>query len=123
METTSSCAGGSRTTKAQNTQCVGKGTTSSHVEVNNKNRKYPIIDQQIVETYAKDSKATLNITLYDAYVRFFRWAIDRLEGRDGIVCFVSNNSFLNQITFDAMRKHLLQDFTQIYHIDLHGNIP
>ncbi len=24
--------------------------------------------------------------------------------------------------FDGMRKHLLQDFTHIYHIDLHGNI-
>ncbi len=89
---------------------------------NNKNRPYPVIDQRINKTYAKDSKATLNNKLYDAYVRFFRWAIDRLQGRDGIVCFVSNNSFVDQIAFDGMRKHLLQDFTQIYHLDLHGNV-
>ena len=89
---------------------------------NNKNRRYPIIDERINKTYAKDSKATLNNKLYDPYVKFFRWAVDRLQGRDGIVCFVSNNSFVDQIAFDGMRKHLLQDFTQIYHLDLHGNV-
>ena len=36
-----------------------------------------------------------------------------LEGRDGIVCFVTNNSFVEQIAFDGMRKHLLQDFAAI----------
>jgi len=89
---------------------------------NNKNRKYPVVDARIRETYAKDSKATLNTKLYDAYVRFFRWAADRLQGQDGIVCFVTNNSFVDQIAFDGMRKHLLEDYTQIYHLDLHGNV-
>jgi predicted helicase len=60
--------------------------------------------------------------VYDPYVKFFRWAADRLQGRDGIVCYVSNNSFVDQIAFDGMRKHLLQDFTRIYHVDLHGNV-
>lgn len=89
---------------------------------NNKNRKYPVIDQRIHDTYAADSKATLKNQLYDAYVKFFRWATDRLEDRDGIVCFVSNNSFVDQLAFDGMRKHLLADFTHIHHIDLHGNV-
>ncbi len=89
---------------------------------NNKNRKYPVIDRRISETYAKDSKATNKNALSDAYVKFFRWATDRLDGRDGIVCFVSNNSFVDQIAFDGMRKHLVQDFTRIDHIDLHGNV-
>ena len=48
--------------------------------------------------------------VYDAYVKFFRWATDRLRRRDGIVCFVSNNSFVDQIAFDGMRKASLQDF-------------
>src|SRR5262249_24067595 len=60
--------------------------------------------------------------LSDMYVKFFRWATDRLEGRDGIVCFVSNNSFVDQIAFDGMRQHLLKDFTRVYHLDLHGNV-
>lgn len=89
---------------------------------NNKNRRYSVVDSRIRETYSKTSKATLNTKLYDAYVKFFRWAVDRLQGRDGIVCYVSNNSFVDQIAFDGMRKHLLQDFTQIYHLDLHGNV-
>ncbi len=90
---------------------------------NNKNRKYKVIDERIRVTYAKDSKATLNTKLYDPYVKFFRWAVDRLEGRDGIVCFVTNNSFVHKIAFDGMRKNLLQDFTRLHHADLHGSVP
>jgi len=89
---------------------------------NNKNRKYPVVDNRIKETYNRDSKASSTLKLYDAYVKFFRWATDRLGDRDGVVCFVTNNSFVDQFAFDGMRKHLLQDFTQIYHLDLHGNV-
>src|SRR5258708_876375 len=89
---------------------------------NNKNRKYKIVDEHVQKTYAKDSKASNKNALGDVYVKFYRWAVDRLQGRDGIVCFVSNNSFIDQIAFDGMRKHLLQDFTHIYHLDLHGNV-
>jgi predicted helicase len=46
---------------------------------NNKNRKYPIIDGRIKDTYVKDSKATNRNALSDAYVKFFRWATDRLQ--------------------------------------------
>ncbi len=89
---------------------------------NNKNRPYPVVDARIRETYAKDSKATLKNKLSDAYVKFFRWATDRLGDRDGIVCFVTNNSFVDQIAFDGMRKHLSEDFTTLYHVDLHGDV-
>src|ERR1039458_5228776 len=61
---------------------------------NNKNRKYPIVDDRIQKTYAKDSQATLKNKLYDPYVKFFRWATDRIQDRDGVVCFVTNNGFL-----------------------------
>ena len=81
-----------------------------------------LLIKRIKDTYAKDSSARLNTKLYDAYVKFFRWATDRLQGRDGIVCYVSNNNFVDQFTFDGMRNHLLQDFTRISHIDLHGNV-
>ncbi len=89
---------------------------------NNKNRQYKVIDDRLRETYVKNSTATLRSQLYDPYVRFFRWATDRLGDRDGIVCYVTNNSFVDQLTFDGMRRHLLQDFTTIYHLDLHGNV-
>ncbi|WIG58689.1 MAG: Helicase domain protein [Ktedonobacterales bacterium] len=89
---------------------------------NNKNRKYPVIDGRIRETYAKDSKATLKTKYYDAYVKFFRWATDRLQGRDGIVCFITNNAFVRKDLLDGIRKHLAQDFTTIYHLDLGGDM-
>ncbi|GAC1624271.1 MAG: hypothetical protein NVS4B11_19510 [Ktedonobacteraceae bacterium] len=89
---------------------------------NNKNRSYPTIEKRVSQTYAKDSQASNKNALGDVYVKFFRWAIDRLQGRDGIVCLITNNSFVDQIAFDGMRKHLSKDFNQIYHLDFHGNV-
>src|SRR6266566_4355750 len=88
---------------------------------NNKNRHYPIIDERIYETYMKGSKATNNRAVSDAYVKFFRWATDRFGNRDGIVCYVSNNGFIDGIAFDGFRKRLASEFTYIYHVDLGGN--
>lgn len=90
---------------------------------NNKNRKYPKLDKKVAETYAKDSQATNKNALSDVYVKAFQWATWRLEGqKEGIVAFVSNNSFLESIAFDGMRQHLAQDFDRIYCLDLGGNI-
>ena len=87
---------------------------------NNKNREYETMDKSIADTYAKDSKATLKNKLSDPYVKAIRWASDRI-GEEGVVAFVTNNGFLDGIAFDGMRKHLAQNFTKIYHIDLKGN--
>jgi predicted helicase len=89
---------------------------------NNKNRAYGVIDERVKSTYVKDSTSTLRRQVYDPYVKFFRWASDRLQGRDGIVCYITNNSFVDARAFDGMRKHLLQDFTRVYHLDLHGDV-
>ena len=87
---------------------------------NNKNRKYEIMDKRIEETYVQDSTAQLKSKLYDPYVKAFNWASERI-GEEGVVAFVTNNGFLDGIAFDGVRKHLAQDFTKIYHIDLKGN--
>ena len=87
---------------------------------NNKNRKYQTMDQRISDTYAKDSKATLRNKLYDPYVKAIRWALDRIE-KEGIVTFVTNNSFLDGVAFDGMRKNLAEDCDAIYILDLGGN--
>ena len=89
---------------------------------NNQNRKYKHVDTRVADTYARDSKAQNKNSLSDMYVKFFRWASDRLGDRDGIVCFVSNSSFVDQMAFDGFRKHAMQEFTRIDHIDLHGNV-
>ena len=87
---------------------------------NNKNRKYKTMDKQVADTYAKDSKATLKNKLSDPYVKAISWASDRIK-KEGIVTFVTNNSFLDAIAFDGMRKHLADDFDAIYILDLGGN--
>lgn len=90
----------------------------------NKNRKYSAgggVDERVAKTYSKDSLASLRNKLSDPYVKAFRWATDRIHDH-GIVCFISNSSFLDQIAFDGMRKHLLHDFSKILVIDLGGNV-
>ena len=87
---------------------------------NNRNRKYKTLDARIAETYAKDSKATLKNALYDPYVKAIRWGLDRI-GDEGVVAFVTNNSFLEGVAFDGMRKHLAEDCDAIYILDLGGN--
>ncbi len=89
---------------------------------NNKNRKYEVVDRRIRETYVSDSHATNKNENYDVYRKFFRWASDRLEGQDGIVCFISNNGFIEGYAADGFRKHLIVDFTHVWHLDLHGNV-
>ena len=88
---------------------------------NNKNRKYEKIDEQIKNTYSKDSKAQLNRKLYDPYVRAFCWASKRIKD-SGIVAFVTNNSFIDDYTFDGMRKHLAEEFNTLYLLNLGGNL-
>ncbi|MDD5087449.1 MAG: N-6 DNA methylase [bacterium] len=114
-----------RQRKAPITVVIGNppyNTNQVNENDNNKNRKYEIVDRHIAETYARDSKATNRNKLGDPYVKFLRWSADRLEDRDGIVCFVTNNSFVEQIAFDGMRKHLSEDFSSFRHLNLHGNV-
>ena len=88
---------------------------------NNKNRKYPTVDKRVRETYVKDSSATNRNKLSDVYVKAIRWAADRI-GEEGVVAFVTNNGFLDSVSFDGMRKHLVEDFDAIYILDLGGNV-
>jgi predicted helicase len=87
----------------------------------NKNRKYKHMDARVQETYTRASTATLRNKLSDPYVKAFRWASDRIRA-GGVVALVSNNSFVDQIAFDGMRKYLAHDFDRIYVLDLGGNV-
>ena len=90
---------------------------------NNKNRKYPKLDKMVAESYAADSKATNKNALADVYVKAFKWATWRLQDRkEGIVAFVTNNGFLDNIAFDGMRKYLADTFDSIHLLDLGGNV-
>ena len=88
---------------------------------NNKNRKYPEMDGRVRRTYGADSTATLQRKLWDPYVKAIRFATDRI-GDAGIVCYVNNDSFVTEKSFDGMRKHLARDFDLIYVLGLGGNV-
>ena len=85
----------------------------------NKNRVYKEIDKRIKDTYINESTAQ-KTKVYDMFARFVRWASDRIE-RDGIIAFISNNAFLDTRTYDGFRKIAVQEFSEIYIIDLKGN--
>ncbi len=51
---------------------------------------------------------------------FFVGQADRL-GKNGIIAFVSNSSFIDAITFDGFRKVIAKEFSEIWIIDTKGN--
>ncbi len=62
--------------------------------------------------------------LKDMYVRFFRIAERKIAEsgpRRGIVCFISNHSWISHQTYVILRKHLLNSFDKIWIEYLHGN--
>ena len=87
---------------------------------NNKNRKYPEIDQRIKDTYVKQSTAQ-KTKQYDMYKRFIRWASDRL-GENGVLVFITNRAWLDSRQDDGFRKAVCGEFNEIYAVDLGGDI-
>jgi predicted helicase len=88
---------------------------------NAQNQKYPKLDAKIANTYVAASSAGLNKSLYDAYIKAFRWSTDRLDRNGGIICFVSNGAWLDGKSTDGFRKCLEQEFSSIYVFNLRGN--
>lgn len=86
---------------------------------NNKNREYQRIDERIKATYIKQSTAQ-KTKQYDMFVRFFRWASDRVHD-DGIIVFIVNRKFVDGKNFDGFRKTLVTEFSEIEVVDLGGD--
>jgi predicted helicase len=87
---------------------------------NNKNRTYRDVDKRIKDTYIARSTAQ-KTKLYDMYARFFRWASDRLADK-GVLTFITNSSFIHSRTFDGFRKSVADEFSDIYLVDLGGDV-
>ena len=87
---------------------------------NNKNREYPYIDGRIKDTYIKHSGAQ-KTKQYDMYKRFIRWASDRLHD-NGVLAFITNRAYLDARQDDGFRKVVLDEFNEIYIVDLGGDI-
>jgi predicted helicase len=86
----------------------------------NQNLKYPTLDRSIETTYAARSTATNKNSLYDSYIRAFRWASNRI-GDSGVIAYVSNGGWIDGNTTDGMRKTLADEFDHIYVYNLRGN--
>ncbi len=87
---------------------------------NNQNAAYPRLDARIAETYAAQTKATNKNSLYDSYIRAFRWASDRLTD-DGVLAFVTNGSYIDNNAMSGFRQSLINEFSSIYCFNLRGN--
>jgi len=60
--------------------------------------------------------------LQDDYVKFIRMAQMRLEATGfGVLSFVSNHGYIDNVTFRGMRQNLMHTFDSIHVLDLHGN--
>ncbi len=60
--------------------------------------------------------------LQDDYVKFIRFGQWRIERNgEGVLAFITNHAWLDNPTFRGMRQSLLNSFSEIYVLDLHGN--
>ena len=87
------------------------------------NEHYPALEGRIKETYAARSDSNLKNSLYDSYLKSFRWASDRIvrHGESGIVCFVSNAGWLRSDAGAGVRRSFVEEFNSIYVYDFRGN--
>lgn len=89
---------------------------------NAQNQTYEKLDTRIAITYARKGTATNKNALYDSYMKAFRWSTDRLDPNTvGIICYVSNGSWIDGNTHDGFRKCLEDEFSDIYVFNLRGN--
>lgn len=85
------------------------------------NQKYDNLDRRVAETYVAASKVTNKKSLYDSYIKAFRWASDRLNKTEGIIGFISNGSWIDSNAMDGFRGCLEKEFSSVYVFNLRGN--
>ena len=81
---------------------------------------YPLLEKAIRESYAAGSNAVNRNSLYDSYIKAFRWATDRI-GKEGIVAYISNGGWIDTAAMSGFRAALQKEFAEIYVFNLRGN--
>ena len=77
---------------------------------------------KLLEDYKKDLNERNIQPLSDDYIKFIRlgqYYVDK--NGEGIVAYISNNSFVDGLIHSQMRKSLMKCFDKIYIVDLHGS--
>jgi len=60
--------------------------------------------------------------LSDDYIKFIRFAHDRIERTGyGVIGMITNHSYLSGLIHRGMREELMKSFDEIYVLNLHGN--
>lgn len=87
---------------------------------NNANLHYKNLEKNISQTYVANSMSGLSMSIYDSYVKAFRWATDRLKDK-GIIGFVTNGGYIDSNSADGLRASLYKEFNYLYIFNLRGN--
>lgn len=78
--------------------------------------------QNLLVDYKRDLKERNIQPLSDDYIKFIRFGQHFVDKNgEGILAYISNNSFIDGNIHRQMRKNLLESFDEIYILDLHGN--
>jgi predicted helicase len=77
----------------------------------------------LMERYKAAVRGERNIQpLSDDYIKFIRFAHDRIERTGyGIVGMITNHTYLSGLIHRGVREELLKTFSEIYVLDLHGS--
>ncbi|MBU4231505.1 MAG: N-6 DNA methylase, partial [Proteobacteria bacterium] len=86
----------------------------------------PQEEQGLVEPYKEGLISKWGIkkfNLDELYVRFFRLAERRIAEKTGkgVVCYISNHSWVSDPSFVVLRQHLLASFDRFWIENMHGN--
>ncbi len=78
--------------------------------------------ENLLADYKKDLNERNIQPLSDDYIKFIRYGQHFIEKTgEGILAYISNNSFIDGIIHRKMREKLMETFDKIYILDLHGN--
>lgn len=86
----------------------------------------PAEEEELVEPYKERLISEWGIRKYnldDLYVRFFRLAEQRIAEKTGkgVVCYISNFSYLSDPSFVVMRQRFLSEFDQLWFDCMNGD--
>ncbi len=79
--------------------------------------------EELMERYKAAVRDERNIQpLSDDYIKFIRFAHDRIERTGyGVIGMITNHSYLSGLIHRGMREELMKSFDEIYVLNLHGS--
>ena len=78
--------------------------------------------QNLIADYKRDLNERNVQPLSDDYVKFIRYGQHYIEKNgEGILAFITNNSFVDGVIHRQMRKSLLETYDKVYILNLHGD--